>query len=184
MLHEITDQFQGLINARGRSTEHVLEGLALCAVAVIASAAVAGAAAPTKANPKRNRQNALLAKPDMQPPKKTFAAVWAPLFVTLTLSGVRIWNAPASNARTRALGLWGGLQAMNALTMLWGPKRQTATLLTHLATLGGAFAYLNEARKVDATSAAIVSPYLGWMTFAGILSEEVWRKNKDRPTIH
>ena len=184
MLHEIGDQLQGMINARGRSKEHVLEGLAICVVAVLASAAVAGAASPTKANPRRRRQAAMLTKPDMQPPKKTFAAVWAPLFVTLTFSGVRIWNAPASRARSRALGLWGGLQAMNALTTLWGPKRQTATLLTHLATMGGAFAYLNEARKVDATSAAIVSPYLGWMSFAGILTEEVWRKNKDKPTIH
>ena len=180
----IGDQFQGLINARGRSSKHIAEGIALCALAVLASAAIAGAAAPTKANPKRNRQSAMLRKPDMQPPKKTFAAVWAPLFATLTLSGVRIWNAPASPARTRALGLWGALQGMNALTTLWGPKQQTATVVSHLATLGGAFAYLNEARKVDATSAAIVSPYLGWMTFAGILSEVVWRKNKDRPTIH
>ncbi len=184
MLQEIGDQFQGLINARGRSTSHVVEGLALCGLAVMASAAVAAAASPTKANPKRARESAMLRKPGMQPPKKTFAAVWGPLFVTLTLSGVRIWNAPASNARSRALGLWGGLQAMNALTTLWGPRRQTATLITHLATLGGAFAYLNEARKVDATSAAIVSPYLGWMTFAGLLTEEIWRKNKDRPTIH
>lgn len=184
MLQDIGGQFQGLINARGRSGKHVAEGVALCALAVLASAAVAGAAAPTKANPKRERQNARLEKPDFQPPKKTFGAVWAPLFVTLTLSGIRIWNAPASAARGRALGLWGGLQMLNALTMLWGPRRQTATLLTHLAALGGAFAYLNEARKVDATSAAIVSPYLGWMSFAGILSEEVWRKNKDRPTIH
>lgn len=180
----IADQFQGLINARGRSPKHVAEGIALCAVAVLASAAIAGAAAPTKANPTRNRQDAMLRKPDMQPPKKTFAAVWAPLFATLTLSGVRIWNAPASRARSRALGLWGLLQGMNALTMLWGPKQQTATLATHLATLGGAIAYINEARKVDATSAAIVSPYLGWMSFAGVLSEQVWRKNKDRPTIH
>jgi translocator protein len=184
MLEQIGGQFAGLINARGRSSQHVAGGLALCAAAVMASAAVAAAAAPTRPNPERRRQSAALRKPDFQPPKKTFAAVWAPLFVTLTLSGVRIWNAPDSPARSRALGLWGGLQAMNAVTTLWGPKQQTATLVTHLATLGGAFAYLNQARKVDATSAAIVSPYLGWMSFAGILREEVWRKNKDRPTIH
>jgi tryptophan-rich sensory protein len=184
MLQGVGDQFQGLINARGRSSAHVAEGVALCTLAVLASAAIAGAAAPTKANPKRERENARLHKPDFQPPKKTFGAVWAPLFAVLTLSGIRIWNAPESRARGRALGLWGGLQVLNALTMLWGPRRQTATLVTHLASLGGAFAYLNEARKVDATYAAIVSPYLGWMSFAGILSEEVWRKNKDRPTIH
>jgi translocator protein len=184
MLQSVGDQFQGLINARGRSATHVVEGVALCALAVAASAAIAGAAAPTKANPRRERQAARLHKPDFQPPKKTFAAVWGPLFAVLTLSGIRIWNAPDSSARGRALGLWGSLQVLNALTMLWGPQRQTATLLTHLASLGGAFAYLNEARKVDATSAAIVSPYLGWMSFAGILSEEVWRKNRDRPTIH
>jgi len=184
MLQEIGDQFQGLINARGRRPQHVLEGLALCAGAVVVSAAIAAKLAPGKTNPKRQAQYAQLDKPSFEPPKKAFAVIWPPLFLTLTLSGVRIWNAPASAARTRALGLWGLVQAMNAATMAWGPKNQTATLATHVGTLGGALAYLNEARKVDATSAAIVSPYIGWMTFAGLLTEEIWRKNKDKPTIH
>lgn len=184
MLQQIGDQFQGLINARGRSSNHVLEGLAICAGAVLISAAVAAKAAPTKDNPKRRAQNAMLEKPGFQPPKKAFQAIWPPLFLTLTLSGVRIWNAPSSPARSRALGLWGLVQGLNAATMLWGPKQQTATVATHLTTLGSAMAYLNEARKVDAPAAAIVSPYLGWMTFAGLLSEEVWRKNKDKPTVH
>jgi benzodiazapine receptor len=185
MLQEMGAEFESLINARGRSRTHVAEGVALCVGAVLVSALLAAKAAPTDANLKRQIENRLLRHPPFEPPKKTFALVWPPLFLSLTLSGLRIWNAPASPARSRALGFWGAVQGLNALWMLWGPRRQAATLATAVATLGSAVAYMNNARKVDGPAAAMVSPYLGWISFAGLLTEELWRKNRGpAPTIH
>ncbi len=184
MLQGIGQELETLINAEGRSRNHVAEGVALCAGAVLLSAFLAAKAAPTRKNPKRYLENELLQHPKIEPPRKSFALVWPPLFLTLTLSGLRIWNAPASKERTKALGFWGAVQGLNALWMLWGPRRQSATLATAAATLGSAVAYMNSARKVDGPAAAMVSPYLGWISFAGILTEELWRKNRDRPTIH
>ena len=38
-----------------------------------------------------------------------------PLFIAMTLSGLRTWNAPSSPARTRALTIWSLVQGFNAL---------------------------------------------------------------------
>ena len=41
-------------------------------------------------------------------------------------------------------------------------------------TLGG---YALQARKVDPVASALVVPYLGWVSFAGLLNAAVVRKN-------
>lgn len=40
--------------------------------------------------------------------------------------------------------------------------------------IGGALA----ARRMDGAAAAISLPCLGWVCFAGLLSEELWRRNE------
>ena len=184
MLQTIGQGMGDMLNARGRRPLHVMEGLAICLGAVTVSAALAARNAPSKEHPKQRAAEAMLDKPDIAPDKDDLGAIWAPLFLVLTLSGLRIWNSPASPARTRALGFWGAIQGLHAIWALLGPRRQTAQLAVAVATLGGGLAFLNEARKVDSTSAALVSPYVGWMSLANVIKGEVWRRNKDRPTIH
>lgn len=171
-------------NSRGRSTQHILLGLALTLSAVVASAMIAQANAPTDDNPKVKAEYDKLEPSDIQPPKGAFAAIWPPLFLALTISGLRIWNAPPSPARTQALGLWGAVQALNALWMALGPKRLSAQLATALASLGAAMAYAWRAKRVDPPAASIVAPYVGWISFANVVTGDLWRKNVDKPTIH
>jgi tryptophan-rich sensory protein len=45
---------------------------------------------------------------------------------------------------------------------------------TQWGTLGG---YALQARKVDPVAATLVVPYLGWVSFAGLLNSAVVRKN-------
>jgi tryptophan-rich sensory protein len=61
--------------------------------------------------------------------------------------------------------------------MALGPRRLGGQLTTAVATLGTACAYAWSARKVDASAANLASPYLGWIGFASVLTEELWRKN-------
>lgn len=173
-----------IANSRGRSTEHLLLGVAITAGAVLTSAVIAGTHAPTKANPKARRDYERLDKPDFKPPSKAFSLIWPPLFLALTVSGLRIWNAPASRARTQALSLWGSAQALNALWMALGPRRLGGQLATAIASLGTSMAYAWRARTVDPPAANLVAPYVGWIGFANVLTEELWRKNKVKPTIH
>jgi tryptophan-rich sensory protein len=123
-------------------------------------------------------------EPEPKPRNKLFAAVWPPLLMALTLSGLRIWNAPRSAARTQALTLWGVAQALNAAWMALGPKRLGGEIAAAVASLGTAAAYVWRARKVDPPSASMVAPYVGWVGFANVLSDELWRKPSETRTVH
>lgn len=173
-----------LANSRGRSTQHLMVGLGVTAAAVLSSAVIARLNAPTPDNPKVKAEYDRLELPAIQPPPKAFALIWPPLFLALTISGLRIWNAPRSPARTQALTLWGVVQALNAVWMALGPRRLGGQLATAITSLGTSAAYVWRARKVDAPAARMVAPYVGWVGFANVLTEELWRKNAPKPTIH
>lgn len=178
----------GVANSEGRSTQHLLTGLALTAGAVLASALIARANAPTPDNPQVKAQYDALEHPPFEPPPGAFALIWPPLFLALTLSGLRIWNAPKSAERTQALTLWGVAQGLNALWMALGPRRLGAQFSAAAAALGTAMAYAWRARRVDQPAAGMVAPYVGWIGFANVLTGDLWRRNSHRhppkPTIH
>jgi tryptophan-rich sensory protein len=171
------DRLDAAINSKNRTAEHIALGVGLTAGAVLVSALIARANSPTSDHPELKAEYDELEQPAIKPPPAVFGMVWPPLFMALTLSGLRIWNAPASKERTRALTLWGMIQAFNALWMALGPRRLGGQLTTAVATLGTAGAYALSARKVDAPAANLASPYLGWIGFANVLTEELWRKN-------
>jgi tryptophan-rich sensory protein len=173
-----------IANSRGRSTQHLLVGVALTAGAVLASALISARSAPSPSNPKVKRAYDRLDQPSFTPPPKAFALIWPPLFLALTVSGLRVWNAPRSPARAQALTLWGAAQALNALWMALGPRRLGGQLATAVASLGTSMAYAWRARRVDPPAANLVAPYVGWLGFANVLTEELWRKNALKPTIH
>ena len=172
-----------LANSRGRSMEHLLVGLGVTAAAVVGSAVIARLNAPTPDNPKVRARYQALKQPSFTPPRSAFAVIWPPLFLALTVSGLRIWNAPKSPARTQALTLWGMVQTLNALWMALGPGKLGGQLVTAVSSLGASAAYVWRARRVDAPAANLVAPYVGWIGFANVLTEELWRKNH-KPTIH
>jgi benzodiazapine receptor len=176
--------FDRAVNSQGRSVSHILAGVALTGGAVLASALISARNAPTDANPEVKAEYDMLRKPAFQPPKQAFAVIWPPLFLALTISGLRIWNAPPSRARTEAITLWSAVQALNALWMALGPRRLSAQLAAAVASLGASAAYVWRARAVDPPASALVAPYLGWISFANALTGELWRKNTPRPTIH
>lgn len=173
-----------LANSRGRSAQHILIGLGLTVGAVAVSALVAKLNAPTEDNDEVYSDYEELVQPEIKPPPKVFAAIWPPLFISLTLSGWRIWNAPRSAARTQALSLWGAVQVLNAVWMALGPRRLSSQLAAAVASFGAASAYVWRARQVDPAAGTLVAPYVGWIGFANVLTEELWRKNPDYRVMH
>ena len=119
----VRDTVDQIANAEGRSVRHILTGVALTGGAVLLSALIAQRNAPTDSHPQIKHDYDRLEQPGFKPPGAAFAVIWPPLFLALTISGLRIWNAPASPARTQALTLWGSVQALNALWMGLGPRR-------------------------------------------------------------
>jgi benzodiazapine receptor len=173
-----------LANSRGRSAQHILVGIGLTVGAVAISALVARLNASPQDEYEAYSDYDGPAVIEVEPRSKVFATVWPPLFMALTLSGLRIWNAPRSPARTQALTLWGAVQALNVVWMAVGPKRLGGQLATAIASLGTAGAYVWRARQVDAASANLVAPYVGWIGLANVLSEGLGRHAPDARTMH
>jgi len=174
----------GLANSRGRSARHVLIGLGLTAGAIALSALVARLNAPPEVEWEVYSDYEEPVPVEPRPPPKVFGMIWPPLYLALTISGLRIWNAPKSAARTQALTLWGVVQGLNAVWMALGPKKLGGQLATAIASLGTAAAYVWRARQVDPPAAGLVAPYVGWIGFANVLTEELWRGKPEVQTVH
>lgn len=120
-------------------------------------------------------------EPVAHQPKPLTSLLLPPLFIAMTLSGLRTWNAPASPARTRALTIWSLVQGFNALWLGLGARRVGGQLGAATASLAASAAYALEARKVGGG----VAPDFGWIGIANALTAQLWRKPVPRmPTIH
>lgn len=121
-------------------------------------------------------------EPVAHQPKPLTSLLLPPLFIAMTLSGLRTWNAPSSPARTRALTIWSLVQGFNALWLGLGAKRVGGQLGAATASLAASAAYAMEARKVGGGTA----PDLGWVGVANALTAQLWRRPivPRTPTIH
>jgi tryptophan-rich sensory protein len=165
---------------RGRvGGRELTTGLLVTGGAVLASALLSARFSPSPGNRRIRRDYTRLEKPPFNPPDAIFA-IWGPLFGMLTLSGLRIWTAPRGAARSRALAHWFGIQAMNAIWMVlgFGLRRRGAMAAEAVATVANAGAYVVAARRVDPVAGWLAAPYAAWVSFAALLSEELWRRNR------
>jgi len=173
-----------LATPRGRSVRHILIGLGVTAGAVAASAVIArrNLAADEEAESHTDYQPA--ARRAVAGPSAVFPFIWPPLFLALAISGVRIWKAPKSAARSQALTLWAFVQGLNALWMALGARRLGVRLATATSALGTTGAYVWRARKADPRAAAAAAASAGWAGVAGALSGDLRRKSGPKPTLH
>lgn len=151
-------------------------GLALAAIAgATLLTAIAGARATRRGKPWYR----LLRKSSLNPPDAAFAPVWTTLYALNGLSAARVYRAAPSPARDSSLALWGMQQALNAAwsPLFFGKRRPRAALLDIGLLWAAIGAYAYQSRKVDRPAAALVLPYLGWVSFAAYLNQQVVRKN-------
>jgi translocator protein len=153
----------------------------IVAPAAVAAAQAAGARYnPSPTHPRTAAWYGGLNKPSFTPPGPVFGIAWTLIDSALSYGGYRLLRARPSTARTGALALW----ALNVLGVggyswvMFGRKRlDEATGVTGamLATSVGAVAL---ASQVDRKAAWAILPLAGWVAFAFILQEEVWRRNR------
>jgi len=149
------------------------------AYAAIASSTVFSAILGVRATRRGKPWYRMLRKSSLTPPDAVFGPVWTALYALNGASAARIYQAEPSHARTTSLALWALQQSLNAA---WSPlffgQRRPRAALADIGLLWTAIAaYLAVARRADRPAAALVVPYLGWVTFASFLNEEVVRKN-------
>ncbi|QSX00584.1 TspO/MBR family protein [Haloterrigena alkaliphila] len=119
-----------------------------------------------------------LEKPPFYPPSIAFPIVWTALF---TLMGIALWLVWRSDSAGRrlALGLFAVQMAFNvvwtpAFFALEAPLFALGIILVLWALVVGTIVAFD---RVDRRAAALLVPYLAWVTFATALNFELWRLN-------
>lgn len=126
---------------------------------------------------------ASLKKPTWSPPNNIFAPVWSTLYALIGLSCSRALGNPAAAPRNLVM-IW-AVQAV--LNLSWAPVFFGAhklrlgffvstALLASACTMTSAFAAAS-----SVANAALLLPYLAWLTFATALNARLWQLNGAAP---
>ncbi len=147
--------------------------------AVLAAALVARRYGPSPGHPAETAWYATLRKPSYTPPGAVIGAAWALLDTLLAVAGYRLLTAPPNRDQRRALAFWSTVVAgIPAYTrVFFGDRRIAGGLGVIVGMLVSAVAATVSALKVDRVAAISIAPLVGWLSFAGLLNEEVWRGN-------
>ncbi len=150
---------------------------------LLSGAAVLGAAMiGRRAGPEHPREAlwyAALDKPSFTPPGAVIGVAWTTLDVLLGVAGARLLHAPSSRERSVALLFW-SLNLAGVAGYPWvffKQKRLGTSAVVVAGMLASARAAVSTAGKVDRVAAVASMPLIGWLAFAGLLSEELWRRN-------
>ena len=118
-----------------------------------------------------------LNKPPWAPPAWVFGPVWTALYSLMGLSAWLVWRSP--RPKKLALTLFGLQLAANALWswlfFAWhlGALAAVEVLLLLALVVCTAVAFWRSSRL----AAALLGPYLLWLSFASALAWSVWQRN-------
>lgn len=121
----------------------------------------------------------ILDKPSWAPPAWLFGPVWSVLYVLMAVAAWRVWRASGLGAARPALALYLVQLAFNALwTWLFFVWRDGAWATAEVLVLWGSIvATIVLFRRHDRVAAAMLAPYLLWVSFATALTIAVWQRN-------
>lgn len=157
---------------RAPSAAASLAGLAV-ALAACSSAALLGA---------RFRPDgwyADLAKPTFQPPASLFGPVWTVLYALMAVAAWRVWRKGGRGARG-ALRLFALQLALNAAwsPLFFGAHAIGLALADLVLLVLAVAATLLAFARVDRAAAALLVPYLAWVSFAAVLNASILALNR------
>ena len=122
---------------------------------------------------------ATLQKPSWNPPGWIFGPVWTALYAMMAVAAWLVWKRGGFPAQRKALGLFLGQLALNALwTPLFFGLHLPGPAFAEILLLWLAIAAtLTVFRSVNRTAFWLLVPYLAWVTFAAVLNGTLWRMN-------
>lgn len=126
-------------------------------------------------------------KPTWNPPDWLFGPVWTTLYALMAVSAWLVQReARANSAATRsgalALGAWVHQLALN-VTWSWvffGQRQIGRGLGVLLALWFAIVETIWLEWRVSKKAALLLTPYLAWTTFAGVLNLRLWQLNRGR----
>jgi tryptophan-rich sensory protein len=124
-----------------------------------------------------------LDRPEWNPPDAIFGPVWTGLYTLMGISLVQVARAtePSSGtARRVGLGLFAVQLALNgAWSWIFFSQHAIGLALADILVLWVAIAAtIGAFWRVRRSAAALLVPYLAWVTFATALTASIWLRNR------
>ena len=122
-----------------------------------------------------------LVRPTWAPPGWLFAPVWTVLYVLMGTSAWLVWRIHGFKEARTSLALFTIQLGTNALwTWVFFVWHQGALALAEIILLWCLIAATAVSfRRFNTVAAALLLPYLAWVTFAAALTFATWRLNPD-----
>lgn len=120
-----------------------------------------------------------LARPSWAPPGWVFGPVWSVLYALMAVSAWWVWRARGFGGARTALALFVAQLAVNALWswlfFVWhlGGFAFAEVLLLWCMIVANVVLFA----RVSTLAAALLVPYLAWVTFASVLTFYAWKLN-------
>jgi len=123
---------------------------------------------------------ATLARPSFAPPDWVFAPVWTTLFTLMGISAYLVWREGTDDPRVKVGLMVFALQL--ALNVTWsaaffGLRSPLAGLVVIVPLWALIALNIQKFRAVSQTAAALLLPYIIWVSFATVLNFAIWRLN-------
>jgi tryptophan-rich sensory protein len=121
-----------------------------------------------------------LAKPWWRPPNWLFAPAWSVLYLTIAVSGWLVWRKFGFDGALLPLSVYGVSLLINASwsACFFGLRRLDLGLIDVVLLWLSILATILVFRPIEKNAALLLLPYLGWVTFAGVLNFTIWRMNR------
>lgn len=122
-----------------------------------------------------------LARPTWAPPPSIFGPVWTVLYALMGLAAWLVWREDGFRSARVALTLFLIQLAPNALwSWLFFAWRQGGLAFVDIIILwAGILATLVAFYHKNRLAAALLAPYLAWVSFASFLNYSLWRLNPE-----
>lgn len=124
-----------------------------------------------------------LRKPIWQPPGWLFGPVWLVLYTMIAISGWLVWRGAAADHVLLPMLVYGVHLIFNALWSycFFGLRRPGLALVDMSALWLSIVLTMAAFYPVSELAAALLAPYLLWVSFAWFLNRAIWDLNRDRP---
>ncbi len=156
---------------------HPLVGLVIAVGATFAAAAIGSSVTFTALG----SWYADLEKPSFNPPNSVFGPVWTVLYILMAVAVWRAWKTgrAAGKATGVAVALFGMQLVLNAGWSLafFGLHAPGPAFVVIVALWLAIAANIVVFRRLDGWAAAMMLPYLAWVSFAAALNFSIWQLN-------
>jgi len=121
-----------------------------------------------------------LNKPAFSPPNWLFAPVWVTLYLLMGISAYLIWEKGIKKKKVRdSLMVFGAQLVLNALwsVLFFGLRCPLCGFIEIILLWVAMVLTILKFYKISRAAAALLIPYILWVTFAMILNFYVWNLN-------